>query len=108
MQATGLLSHLSFKDINQMASKTFLGSMLSFSLVAVCGFVGCGGEADKTTTAAPPQSSAAKAANDAYVNSAGKDVMQSKTKGASKTAAKPAEVKAEPKAEAKPAADAPK
>ena len=95
-----------------MAANTFKGFVRSFSLVAVCGFVGCGGDADKTTTAAPPQSAAAKAANDAYVNSAGKDVMQSKTKGASKAAAKPAEVKAEPKAdpkaEAKPVADAPK
>ena len=91
-----------------MAPKTFVGFVRSFSLVAVCGFVGCGGEADKSTTAAPVQSAAAKAANDAYVNSAGKDVMQSKTKGAPKAAAKPAEVKAESKAEAKPSADAPK
>lgn len=89
-----------------MAPKTFKGFVQSFFMVALCGFVGCGGDVDKTTTAAPPQSAAAKAANDAYVNSAGKDVMQSKTKGA-KAAAKP-EVKAEPKAEAKPAAEAPK
>ena len=95
-----------------MASNSFKVFVRSFSLVAVCGFIGCGGSADNTATSAPPQSAAAKAANDAYVNSAGKDVMQSKTKGASKAAAKPAEVKAEPKAdpkaEAKPAAGAPK
>jgi hypothetical protein len=107
-KASGLLSHLSFKDLNQMAANTFKGFVRSFSLVAVCGFVGCGGDADNSTTAAPPQSAAATAANDAYVNSAGKDVMQSTTTGASKPAAKPAEVKAEPKADAKPAADAPK
>jgi len=107
-KASGLLSHPSFKDPNQMAANTFKGFVRSFSLVAVFGFVGCGGSADNTATQAPAQSPAAKAANDAYVNSAGKDVMQSKTKGASKAAAKPAEVKAEPKAEAKPAADAPK
>jgi len=95
-----------------MALNTFKGFVRSFSLVAVCGFVGCGGSADNTATQAPALSASANAANDAYVNSAGKDFMQSKTKGASKASAKPAEVKAEPKAdpkaEAKPAADAPK
>ncbi len=42
---------------------------------------GCGG--GNTTGDAPEQSAAAKAANDAYVNSAGKDFMQGKSKGGS-------------------------
>lgn len=44
--------------------------------------IGCGGS-DKSTGDAPEQSAAAKSANDAYVNSAGKDFMTDKSKGAS-------------------------
>ena len=94
-----------------MASKTFQGFVRSFSLVAVCGFVGCGSSADNSTTYDDKQSESAKKFNDSYVNGAGKAAMQTKTKGGTKAAAKP-EVKAEAKAEvkdaAKPAADAPK
>ena len=94
-----------------MASNTFQGFVRSFSLVAVCGFVGCGGDVDKTTTKAPEQSEASKKFNDSYIGGAGKEAMQTKTKGGTKAAAKPeakAEAKPEVKDAAKPAADAPK
>ncbi|MCY2935126.1 MAG: hypothetical protein WCJ40_19630 [Planctomycetota bacterium] len=86
-----------------MSLKSFEGFLRLSAAVLVMGVVGCGGSADKSATAAPEQTPAAKNANDAYVNSAGKEGMQSKTKGAPKTSAK-----ADSKAEAKPAADAPK
>jgi hypothetical protein len=103
LKASDLLSHPSFKDLNQMAANSFKVFVRSFSLVAVCGFVGCGGDADNSTTKAPEQSEASKKFNDSYVSGAGKEAMQSKTKGGTKAAAKP-----EVKDEAKPAADAPK
>lgn len=61
-------------------SSTFKGLI---ALSATLAFVGCGGSADNSTGDAPEQSAAAKAANDAYVNSAGKEFMTDKSKGGS-------------------------
>ena len=55
--------------------KGFSVAVLTFA------FVGCGGGSDSATGDAPEMSPAAKAANDAYVNSAGKEFMTDKSKG---------------------------
>lgn len=61
-------------------SSTFKG-LIAFS--ATLAFVGCGGSADNTTGDAPDLSPAAQAANDAYVNSAGKEFMTDKSNSGS-------------------------
>lgn len=70
---------------NSVKFKGFSAAFLAFA------FIGCGGGSDNSTGDAPEQSAAAKAANDAYVNSAGKDFMTDKSKGgaASKKASGP-------------------